>query len=244
MRPEGSGLGWGEDDSRAFLAHGAAFVPDREAQIRTLCALIPDPRTPFDVLDLGCGEGLLSEAILESFPGATVHAFDGSPAMLEKARERLTPFRRRALAQPFDLASSDWRFPPFAAHAVVASLVIHHLDAEGKRQLFRDVHAILAPGGAFLIADLVEPASAVGHKYAADAWDSAVRQRSLALAGDLSAYERFAEEAWNYFRHPDPADTPSTLVEQLDWLREAGFQRADVFWMKAGHAIFGGFRAG
>ncbi len=49
-------------------------------------------------------------------------------------------------------------------------------------------------------------------------------------------------EAWNYYRFPDAGDRPSPLVDQLAWLKEAGFAIVDCFWLQAGHAIFGGFK--
>ena len=63
---------------------------------------------------------------------------------------------------------------------------------------------------------------------------------------DLRAYERFEELEWNLFREtePDPIDRPSPLFDQMKWLEEAGLTDVDVFWMKAGHAIFGGRKAG
>jgi len=99
-----------------------------------------------------------------------------------------------------------------------------------------------APGGALLIADLVKPATAAGAALAARAWDGAVRRRSLEIAGTLGPYETFRAERWNYYAdpEPDPIDQPSTLLDQLRWLEEAGLTGVDVHWMKAGHAIFGG----
>jgi hypothetical protein len=38
-------------------------------------------------------------------------------------------------------------------------------------------------------------------------------------------------------------DKPSRLSDQFRWLEEAGFAEVDVFWMQAGHAIYGGRRA-
>jgi tRNA (cmo5U34)-methyltransferase len=38
-------------------------------------------------------------------------------------------------------------------------------------------------------------------------------------------------------------DQPSGLYEQLCWLEEAGFSAVDVVWLKAGHAIYGGWQA-
>jgi tRNA (cmo5U34)-methyltransferase len=44
------------------------------------------------------------------------------------------------------------------------------------------------------------------------------------------------------YRYPDVdgIDKPSHLLDQLKWLEQAGFAEVDVFWMQAGHALFGG----
>jgi hypothetical protein len=36
----------------------------------------------------------------------------------------------------------------------------------------------------------------------------------------------------------------SRLFDQLVWLRDAGLMAVDAYWMKAGHAIFGGRKQG
>jgi tRNA (cmo5U34)-methyltransferase len=40
---------------------------------------------------------------------------------------------------------------------VVSALAVHHLDADGKRDLFRRVAGALRPGGRFVLADVVVP---------------------------------------------------------------------------------------
>ncbi|HVT18376.1 MAG TPA: class I SAM-dependent methyltransferase [Thermoanaerobaculia bacterium] len=235
---------WDESDSREFLDLGRFFVPEREEQIEAFCSLIPEPAGACHVVELCCGEGLLARALLERFPPATVHGYDGSEAMLARARGRLGEFGERFAARAFDLGDVSWRRFPWPVHAFVSSLAIHHLDGEGKRGLFRDLYGALAPGGVLLIADLVLPASAAAKELAARSWDEAVRRRSLELAGHLGPYETFRRERWNFYAdpEPDPADRPSSLLDQLRWLEEAGFSGVDVFWMKAGHALFGGTR--
>ena len=109
-----------------------------------------------------------------------------------------------------------------------------------KARLFVDVARMLAPGGELIVADLIEPASALGAALAAEEWDAAVRRRALALDGDEGAYEQFQRREWNIYRHPDPFDKPSPLIDQLAWLKDAGFATVDVYWMASGHAIYGG----
>ena len=233
---------WEEQDSIEFIQDGAVFVPDREEQIDLVAALIPATNAPRHVVDLCCGEGLLSREILRRHPNVTLHGYDGSPCMLATAKETVGEFKDRFHDQLFDLAEPGWRTFAWGVHAFVSSLAIHHLDGNGKKALFASLLASLLPGGVLIVADLVEPTTTRGRELAAKAWDRTVRQRSMQIRGDLSAFERFQAVNWNYYGDPNPSprDTPSTLAEQIDWLRLAGFVDVDVHWMKAGHAIFSG----
>ena len=235
--------GWDEHDSHDFIDLGRFFVPDREEQVAAVLDMVPDPGDGL-LVDLCCGEGLLSRALLERFPRARVLAMDLSPAMLEHARAALAAYGERFTARRFDLGDRSWRSFPEPVRAFVSSLAVHHLDSAGKRELFLDLAAALAPGGAVVIADLVKPASPASHQLAARAWDDAVRRRSLELAGHLGPYEKFRDERWNLYAdpEPDPIDQPSTLLDQLRWLEAAGLSGVDVYWLKAGHAVFGGVR--
>jgi tRNA (cmo5U34)-methyltransferase len=237
---------WEEQDSVEFIRDGAVFVPDREEQIDLITELVPPTNAARHVVDLCCGEGLLSREILRRHPHVILHGYDGSPRMLAKAEETVGACRDRFDGQLFDLAESGWRAFPWGVHAFVSSLAIHHLDGDGKRALFASLLAALLPGGVLIVADLVEPTTTRARELAAKAWDKTVRERSMQMRGDLSAFERFQAINWNYYLDPNPSalDTPSTLVEQIDWLRRVGFVNVDVHWMKAGHAIFSGAAPG
>jgi tRNA threonylcarbamoyl adenosine modification protein (Sua5/YciO/YrdC/YwlC family) len=105
------------------------------------------------MLELGTGTGETARRLLERHPGAELVGIDENPAMLEAARSRL-PAERVSLhvsrledplpAGPFDLVAS--------------ALCVHHLRGPAKRDLFGRVIAALAPGGRFVLADLVVPA--------------------------------------------------------------------------------------
>jgi len=73
-------------------------------------------------------------------------------------------------------------------------------------------------------------------------WDEA-DSREFIDYGRIFVPDR--EERWNFYADPDPdpIDQPSPLIDQLRWLAEAGLSGVDVHWLKAGHAVFGGWRA-
>jgi tRNA (cmo5U34)-methyltransferase len=237
--------GWQESDSTTFLDLGRVFTPCRDEIEAAILRMIParaDER--FWCIDVGTGDGWLSEKVLKRFEGAQVIALDGSAAMLERARERLAPFGKRADVRPFRLEDESWLATiPGAVRCFVSALVLHHLEDAKKWTTFRSIFRRLEKGGALLVADIVAPASDAERAYVAELWDAEVRRQSQELTGSLAAFDRFDAGDWNWYRYPDPGDIPARLADQLRWLEETGFEGAGAYWLKAGHAVFGGFRS-
>ena len=237
-----NGPEWSEADSRIYRELAAIAVPRRDEQIAALLTLVPFATDePFQIVELGCGEGRLGMALLSLFPRARYLGLDGSDSMRREAGERLHRFGERARIETFDLAASDWLERTRGADLVVSSLAVHHLTSDGKQSLFKVLWERLSKRGALLLADLVEPLRAEARTLFAGSWEQAVGEAAGGRADGEELRRRFTAEQWNYYRYPDPVDRPSGLFEQLLWLREAGFTAVDCFWMQAGHAVYGGF---
>lgn len=235
---------WSESDSELYQSIADIAVPAREEQIAALLTLLPfRPNEPFRAVELGCGEGFLSQAVLDCFPQAEVLALDGSAAMRVLAAQRLQAFGARARIEPFDLHATEWWPHLQGVDCVISSLVVHHLSGVDKRRLFAVISGHLSPRGVLLMADLVEPQRAEARQLFAATWDRSAEAQAVAQTGSIQLFERFIEVGWNYYRFSDPFDKPSPLFEQLTWLKAAGFAVVDCFWLQAGHAIYGGYKA-
>lgn len=237
---------WDEDASRLFIDTADMFVPMRAEQIATIRDLIPAaPEDAFTVAELASGDGALARAILAAYPKCHYLALDGSEVMREQAANALAEYGARFETRHFELADRDWRVAlPQPLRCVVSSLTIHHLPGAAKRDLFADMRARLERGGALIIGDIIAPSTPRAYPIYARQWDDTTRAQSLEVRGDLSGFEAFQQAEWNYylFGQDDPMDKPSGLFEQLQWLREVGFTTVDCFWMRAGHAIYGGYK--
>ncbi|MGI8688564.1 MAG: class I SAM-dependent methyltransferase [Thermomicrobiales bacterium] len=236
---------WQESDSAIFVDNGRIYIPDRDTIAHTFMDLIPAHRDDgFCGVEIGHGQGWLMDAILRHYPHARMIGVDGSEGMREAATTALAPHTGRFELRPFRLEDDAWLNAITApVRCFVSCLVIHHLDGPGKRALFATLYRHLEPGGALLIADIVEPTSVWGRQMMARAYDDTVRRQSLAITGDLAVFAQFQADHWNIFTYPDPDfDKPSTVPEQLGWLRDAGYTGVDVFWATAGHALFGGYK--
>lgn len=240
-----SSAGWQEEDSAHFIDMGEVLTPARDDMGQALLDLIPAASDDtFVAVDIGCGVGWLSEALLARFPNSRVVALDGSPAMLRHARERLASYGERARLEQARLEERDWLDRLGGpVRCFLSSLTLHHLDGPGKERLFADLYAHLEPGGALCIADIVEPASEWAKRHMANTWTEAVRQRSLDLTGEMRTFNFFVEQQWNTYDYPDPeVDKPSPLISQLDWLSNAGFVDIDVPWALAGTTVIAAYR--
>lgn len=239
-----SSSAWSEQDSLDFIDLAHVAVPGRREQMEVLLSLIPaGADEEFRAVDVCCGEGFLLARLLERFPMAQVLGLDGSDTMLAAADKRLARFGRQVELRSFDLGDPAWpREAGRAFRCVLSSLAFHHLTPEGKRRLFRELRERLEPGGALLIADVTEPASPTVWRSVSATWHRIAREQSLAASGALDLYERAVAEGWAPPEEQPQGETPSRLYEQLRWLEEAGFSVVDCFWMRAGIAIFGGYR--
>lgn len=235
--------GWDEEESEAFVEFGEAMAPGRGEIEQAFLKLLPAEREEsFVGVEIGTGTGWLSAAVLREFPRARIIGLDGSPKMLREARETLTPYGDRAELRPFRLEDFSWTEELPSVRIFLGSLVLHHLDDSGKRELFARLFACLERGGSLLFADLMEPRTGRARRYFATTWEEEIHHRSLELYGDTRAQEFFERARWNIYEYPDPMDTPSTLPAQLRWMEEAGFNGVDVFWARAGHALLGGYK--
>ncbi len=234
---------WTQADSDLYRQLSAIAVPARAEQLASLLTLIPFAEDDgFTVVELASGEGHLSAAILEAFPNAHILALDFESSMREITATRLAAYAHRFDVKAFDILQTDWFDLLVGADLVVSSLCVHHLDDIGKQTLFAAIQARLSDKGALLIADLVLPKNGCAQELFASTWDRMAESASIETTLSRDIFQLFVQEQWNIYRYPDNFDKPSPIYEQLQWLDTAGFNMVDVFWLQAGHAIYGGYK--
>ena len=126
---ESTGAGQFHFDPDTYLDEIVAEIPRYdELQAQTIDAI---PFAPTRVLELGFGTAVTTNLIWERYPEARITGIDSSPGMVFKARQLgWEEMRLGRIEDP--LPDGPWDL-------VVSVLTIHHLDADGKRDLFRRV---------------------------------------------------------------------------------------------------------
>jgi tRNA (cmo5U34)-methyltransferase len=134
-------------DPDGYLEMVRAEVPDYD-RIQDELALATDGIDARRVLELGTGSGVTSRRVLARHPHAHLTGVDSSEHMLAAADLPGADLRLQDLGDPLPEGPFD---------LVFSALAIHHLDAAAKADLFARVAVVLAPGGRFVMADVVVP---------------------------------------------------------------------------------------
>jgi SAM-dependent methyltransferase len=237
----------------AYLDGVRGAIPLAAVQIDILTRLAraaqPAPRA---ILDLGCGDGILGQALRDAFAevAPTVVLADFSPPMLEAARERFKsrqdggdPHDSPVHFVEVDYARPDWPKRasgdglPERYDVIISGFSIHHQPDYGKRRIYADIFDLLTPGGIFLNLEHVASASRWGEEqFEAHFIDALYRYH--APAGRTRD-----EVAADFYHRPDKSANILAPVElQCAWLREIGFVDVDCFLKLFELALFGGRR--
>jgi len=174
------------------------------------------------VLDLGSGSGLFTAILLTKYPKARVTLLDLSDKMLAVAKERFADrpdftyvccgFEDVSLTGPFDI--------------VISGIAIHHIPGPEKKKLYAKVCKMLCPGGVFINSDQIKGPTKATDEQNMRLWRESIESSGLPKEEIAAAYERMK------------FDQPSTIKEQIDWLREVGFAEADLLYKWLPLAVF------
>jgi tRNA (cmo5U34)-methyltransferase len=223
----------------SYTKSADVMVVERNKVIKLLCDLFfyhfPSP-VNLKVLDIGCGDGIITEHLHNKYPENSFYLMDGSSAMLLKAKERLKSKPIKFIEMSFeeyiekDAENDKYNF-------VFSSMATHHLPYESKGKLYSKMNKELCKNGLFLNFDVVLPTSGISEKIQFQMWvdwmNETLQRNNLGdevgTLNDLPNIYKSKEE-----------NKPSNLFEQLNLLTAAGFQNADCFFKYSIFALFGG----
>jgi ubiquinone/menaquinone biosynthesis C-methylase UbiE len=109
------------------------------------------------VLDVGCGTGTLAIAAKRRVgPGGAVHGIDASPEMIARATRKATRAGADVVFQTEIVEALP--FPDAHFHAVLSTLMLHHLPRPARQRCAREMRRVTRPGGRVLVVDFAKPA--------------------------------------------------------------------------------------
>ncbi|MGV9453758.1 class I SAM-dependent methyltransferase [Streptomyces sp. NPDC003635] len=139
-------------------ADGLAEILDLDAHVladhtAAIIQWLPLASPPSKIVDLGCGTGAGTFALLDRFPQAHVTAVDASAAHLKRLRDKAVArgVEARVRTVQADLDADDW--PDLGTPDLVwASAAMHHMARPDSA--LRAVHRLLSPTGLLAVVEL------------------------------------------------------------------------------------------
>jgi tRNA (cmo5U34)-methyltransferase len=227
----------GTAQAEDYVSTADAIIVERQRTIKLLADIFRyhfGERTGLQVLDLGGGDGVITEYLHERYPDNAFTLLDGSADMLEKAQQRLdgrdTIFIQQTFEEYLDAPPKDQRYD-----FIFSSNAIHHLDFVDKSRLYAKLFRELAFGGAFVNIDVVKAASEHSERWQFAMWEDWMNERLAQIGGEVGAHDGLPEVA-----KAKPENKPSGLFEQLELLGQIGFRDVDCFYKYGVFAMFGG----
>jgi tRNA (cmo5U34)-methyltransferase len=223
--------------SQEYRDQADGYVPERRSLIRITQSLYLNlVKQPCRMLDLGCGDGLMVQALLQLDDTLDATLVDGSQEMLKAAGNRLALFQKKHLVkasfqQLFTLDPLQTTFG-----FVLSSLAIHHLAMPEKEALFEYVYRHLDPGGFFLNIDVVLSPTDNLEKWYLLLWEEWIDAHAAdpVKSSLLSVPRRYKD---------NPDNLPDPLLPQLLALERLGFNNVDCYYKYGIFAMFGGSKA-
>lgn len=135
---------FGPFEHRITEAYRAIYV-DLDDYVEAVRSWVPDAR---EILEVGCGEGAVTERLAEAYPRARITAIDITPRVgrLYRGSTDRVQFRQ-CLVQ--EIAAE---FPDRFDMAMVAD-VVHHVPSSLRAGLLDAVRQALAPGGSLVFKE-------------------------------------------------------------------------------------------
>jgi ubiquinone/menaquinone biosynthesis C-methylase UbiE len=174
------------------------------------------------ILDLGCGTGNASVAVLEKIP-AKIFLVDGSSKMVDLALEKISTRFPSAIAghKVADLSSSDWSDDLGSREydAIVSTLVLEHLPFDRYRAVLEECYNLLAPGGWLIVVEGYQEEDSDMLEW----FNQQMEVRRNKLDPGMSTFVATLREhkEIHYF---------SSKCQKGNWWRVAGFEGVNVLW--------------
>lgn len=141
-----------------YAAFGGEFSATRSGEGVNLKPLHKYLANDIRLLDAGCGNGRLAEALDHAGLSLDYVGVDGSAELVGHAEKKCAALKHvRARLYVADLTVPQWserlrRDPPF--DAVVALAILHHIPGfELRSQVLNEIRALLKPGGIFIMSN-------------------------------------------------------------------------------------------
>jgi tRNA (cmo5U34)-methyltransferase len=223
--------------SRKYLDEADMYIPERDLLLRILASFYrkfikSDKKKR--ILDLGCGNGILSKTLFNQNGNLEIVVTDGSKEMLIEAKKELDGMSILEFCQISFEEIIQGKFEGELFDFIVSSFAIHHLNITQKTKLFEKIFALMNVGGYFMNIDVVISNYENYTEWYYDLWKERIIFKQKSLNSNKS-FEHVPDEA-----RKKPENHFDLLGAQLDALKLIGFSNVVCHYKCGVFAMYGG----
>ena len=212
-----------------YIKIADALVPRRQEILSVISSLATEFfKDPPRILDLGCGHGDVSNAILKAQPDCSICMCDFSDGMVKLSTQRFSANSNiRVYKQDLNEGLPD-EIAEERFDAVVSCFSLHHIEFTNRVGLYLNILHSLKEGGLFVNGDRFKGESS---QLAGGEFDNWIRFMVEQIRKVFDRVKNFEDLRQSQFESDAKlGDKPGTLWEMEDDLREAGFNHVDCIW--------------
>lgn len=199
-------------------------MPHYEEMMQSLIDSLPFLKNQkVEIIDLGCGTGNLAKKLTAAYPRAGIFCLDMAENMLAMARAKLGENRNIVFRQG-DIRKFDYSAK---YDAIVASMVLHHIEGKEKPGFYKKLYKSLKSGGVFCVIDIFLSPSAHLQKNFIDGWKRYMQNNGLPVKRTSDMLKRHHRE-----------DRPVCLQDEIRYLHQAGFKKVDIILKSYNFALY------
>jgi ubiquinone/menaquinone biosynthesis C-methylase UbiE len=235
------------------------FSLRRVERMKVLQAILPVPsRFDLNILELGTGTGLLTERLVQRYSGASIVTVEGAEKMMAQAKTKmlLQENNGRIRWVLADYSSPSWLDEVSAPFDLVVALdSLHHLVHQRVGRLYREIFNLTAPGGSMFISDHITSQASFFDEPQFKLWIDELCQKfqTVEEGSDIAAILEsifslpleeihglsiaVVQDVFTAMLKKE-GENPLPIMQHIDMIREAGFDRVIIEYRFGNFAIF------
>jgi len=197
------------------------LVPDYLKQHQIISKLLPKNKNKkYRVLDLGCGNGVLSEIVLKKLPNSHIVGFDITDEMLMAYKQKINQY-----TNTYQLIKGDYKNDSIgdSYDIILTGMTLHHLNWEERKAFYKKLFKSANKNAVYISNDIIIDEDIDVQKHQYQLWKQFMKEQ-----GENPDF-------W-YNKHINK-DYPIILSDNFNWLKDAGFKQTACHWRTYNFAI-------
>lgn len=239
----GYGKSWDEEVD-GFDDFQSVVIPKKQEMLQTIAEMIPfDNEKALKALEIGAGNGALTEKVLSYFPKSSYIFSDASEGMLDEAKKRFVGKK----GVPMKFAIADFNKPKWFSvfgeskfDVIVSSLCFHYTATKRRGYFFKELSALLGKNGVLIYSTAVESPHKIIQKHIEKNHRLFLKRRFKEVM-NMEVTDADMDKMYKEKRGRLGVNT-MTAENHLHYLKKAGFSRYELIWRFRHYVIFMGVR--